>query len=101
VAAQVAAIRLLLRNHQESLPRDTVDAWLEQACDQACRTLESARSALDTGIAPMLAAAEQVEAHGAWPGWAPLQRRTGLLLSDARKIALQSAAIARALKQAP
>jgi len=101
VAAQVAAIRLLLRNHQESLPRDTVDAWLEQACDQACRTLESARSALDTGIAPMLAAGEQVEAQGAWPGWAPLQRRTGLLVSDARKIALQAAAIARALKQAP
>jgi uncharacterized membrane protein YccC len=101
VAAQVAAIRLLLRNHEESLPRDTVNAWLEQECDQACQTLDEARAALDSGIVPMLDAALEVEARSGWPGWAPLQRRTGQLLADARKVALQAAAIARALRQTP
>ena len=101
VAAQVAAIRLLLRNHEASLPRDDVNAWLDQACDQACETLDGARAALDSGIAPMLVAADEAQSHGGWPGWTPLQRRTALLLSDARKVALQAAAIARALKQAP
>ena len=101
VAAQVAAIRLLLRNHEASLPRETVNAWLEQACDQACQTLEEARAALDSGIVPMQAAAAGMEAHGGWPGWTPLQRRTGLLLADARKVALQAAAIASALRQLP
>lgn len=101
VAAQVAAIRLLLRNHEATLPRDTVNAWLEQACDQACRTLEEARAALDSGVVPAPAPAGNAQADGAWPGWAPLQRRTGLLLSDVRKVAFQAAGIARALKQAP
>jgi uncharacterized membrane protein YccC len=100
VAAQVAAIRLLLRNHPQSLPRDTVNAWLEKACDQACRSLENARSALDSGILPEPAAEQGADADGPWPGWAPLQRRTGLLLSDARTVALQAAAIGRALRGA-
>ena len=100
VAAQVAAIRLLLRNHRQSLPRDSVNEWLEQACDQACRTLENAGSALDSGIAGELAADQKADARDNWPGWAPLQRRTGLLLSDTRMVALQAAAIGRALRQA-
>jgi uncharacterized membrane protein YccC len=101
VAAQVAAIRLLLRNHAASLPRETVNAWLEQACDQAVQTLEQASAALDSGVAPTQPLAAGTEAHGGWPGWTPLKRRTALLLADARKIALQAAAIARALRQAP
>jgi uncharacterized membrane protein YccC len=100
VAAQIAAIRLLLRNHRQSLPRDSVNAWLEQACDQACRTLESAGSALDTGSVPELTAGRSDDAGGDWPGWAPLQRRTGLLQSDTRMVALQAAAIGRALRRA-
>ena len=101
VAAQVAAIRLLLRNHAESLPRETVNAWLEDACDQASRTLQQASAALDSGDAPPLPVPENMEAHGGWPGWTPLKRRTGLLLADARKVGLQAAAIARALRQSP
>ncbi len=101
VAAQVAAIRLLLRNHAESLPRETVNAWLEDACDQASRTLQQASAALDSGDAPSVLVVESVDAHGGWPGWAPLKRRTGLLLADARKVGLQAAAIARALRQSP
>jgi uncharacterized membrane protein YccC len=100
VAAQLAAMRLLLRNHAESLPRETVNAWLEQTCDQAARTLEQASAALDSGIVPVLATAAGVETHGGWPGWMPLQRRTGMLLSEVGKVALQAAAIARALRQA-
>ena len=101
VAAQIAAIRLLLRNHADELPRDTVNAWLDQACDQACATLNAAHGALDSGIVPALAVGENSEAHAGWPGWPPLQRRTTLLLSDAHKVGVQAAAIARALRQAP
>jgi uncharacterized membrane protein YccC len=99
VASQVAAIRLLLRNHADALPRDAVNSWLEQACDQACRMLEQARQALDSGLAPVVA--QQTFAphgDGAWTGWHPLQRRTRLLDEDVRQIALQAGAIARALK---
>lgn len=100
VAAQIAAVRLLLRNHADDLPRDTVNAWLEQACDQACATLNAARTALDTGVTPALTVDEVPESHAGWAGWPPLQRRTRLLLSDARKVGVQAAAIAKALRQA-
>ena len=85
----------------ESLPRESVNAWLDQACDQAVQTLEQASAALDSGVAPALAAAADAEARCSWSGWAPLQRRTGQLLSDARQVALQAAAIARALQRTP
>ena len=101
VASQVAAIRLLLRNHADALPRETVNAWLDEACDRASLTLQQAFAALDSGVAPAPVPAETVEAHGAWSGWAPLKRRTRMLLTDARKVGLQAAAVARALRQAP
>jgi hypothetical protein len=101
VAAQVAAIRLLLRNHEVSLPRETVNAWLDQACAQAVQTLEQASAALDSGVAPTQPLSAETEADSGWPGWTPLKRRTTLLLADARKVGLQAAAIARALRQAP
>ena len=103
VAAQIAAIRLLLRNHADELPQEAVNAWLGQACDQACRALEEARRALDSGMAQPAASGEAApaEAAGGWSGWLPLQRRTGLLQADARQVALQAGAVARALKQAP
>ncbi|MFL6716195.1 MAG: FUSC family protein, partial [Burkholderiaceae bacterium] len=102
VASQIAAIRLLLRNHAEALPRDAVNHWLEQACDQACRMLGQARQALDSGLPADAAApaATSADADDAWPGWQPLKRRTRLLDADVRQIVLQAGAIARALKAA-
>ena len=102
VASQIAAIRLLLRNHAEALPRDAVNQWLEQACDQACRRLAQARQALDSGL-PHDAEEPPVTnacADTSWPGWQPLQRRTRLLDADVRQIALQAGLIAHALKTA-
>jgi uncharacterized membrane protein YccC len=102
VGAQIAAIRLLLRNHADELPREAVNAWLEQTCDQACRTLEEARRALDSGMAEPAVAREAAPAAAAtgWSGWMPLQRRTRLLQADTRQVAQQAGAIARALQQA-
>ena len=102
VASQIAAIRLLLRNHAEALPRDAVSRWLQQACDQACRRLAQARQALDAGPLPDVTEppVTDAEASDAWPGWQPLQRRTRLLDADVRQIALQAGMIAQALKTA-
>ena len=94
--------RFSLRNHAEALPRDAVNQWLEQACDQACRRLAQARQALDSG--PPHDAEEPLVTNAcadtAWPGWQPLQRRTRLLDTDVRQIALQARLIAHALKTA-
>jgi uncharacterized membrane protein YccC len=94
VAAQMAAIRLLLRNHAEALPRDAVNAWLQQACDATASLLDAALHARDAGAAPAPeapAAAEQTS----WSGWKPLQRRIRLLLADARGVAQQALEIAK------
>jgi uncharacterized membrane protein YccC len=99
VASQIAAIRLLLRNHAEALPRDAVNHWLEQACDQTCGMLDQARRALDSGVPSNLAeqTMSEVDANSSWTGWQPLQRRTRLLEEDVKQIMVRAALIARAL----
>jgi uncharacterized membrane protein YccC len=99
VASQIAAIRLLLRNHAKALPRDAVNHWLEQACDQTCGMLDQARRALDSGLPSNLAehTMSEVDANSNWTGWQPLQRRTRLLEEDVKQITVRAALIARAL----
>jgi uncharacterized membrane protein YccC len=106
VVAHVAALRLLMRRHEAELPRDAVNALLQQGCADAVDILAQAQCSLSpsqstfpvrqtvtapaqSGIAPPLASA--------WSGWHLLQRRIGLLHADARQIATRCTAIGRAL----
>jgi uncharacterized membrane protein YccC len=93
VAAQMAAIRLLLRNHEEKLPREAVNDWLQRACDATAGLLDAALNARDATAPPAPEAPAAAEAATAWTGWKPLQRRTRLLLADARAVAQQAALI--------
>jgi uncharacterized membrane protein YccC len=100
VAAQMAAIRLLLRNHEESLPREAVNDWLQQACDATTGLLEAALQAREAAAPPVPEADAAIAAATAWTGWRPLQRRTRLLLADARGVAQQATGIAREIGKA-
>jgi uncharacterized membrane protein YccC len=100
VAAQMAAIRLLLRNHADNLPRDAVNAWLQGACDATTGLLEAALHAREAAMPSAPETTEAIEAATAWTGWRPLQRRTRLLLTDARAVAQQAAGIAREMGKA-
>jgi uncharacterized membrane protein YccC len=93
LVSHVAALRLLLQRYGEGLPREQVNAAVENACDQVRTRLGSApRRARATTAAPEKAAEK-------WPGWAPLRRRLGLLLQDADQLALCRGAIGAALGQ--
>jgi uncharacterized membrane protein YccC len=100
VAAQMAAIRLLLRNHAEDLPRDAVNAWLQGVCDTTTTVLETALNTREAAVPAAPESTEAVETATAWSGWKPLQRRTRLLLADARAVAQQAAGIAREMGRA-
>jgi hypothetical protein len=100
VAAQMAAIRLLLRNHEEDLPREAVNAWLQRACDATTQQLEAALRTQAATPAAAPDATDIAEVASAWSGWKPLQRRTRLLLADARAAAQQAAGIAHEMGRA-
>ncbi|MDP3669491.1 MAG: FUSC family membrane protein [Telluria sp.] len=106
LVSHFAALRLLLQRHKEGLPREAVNAVLDQVCGQVQGALTQARQALGA-VAP-----GKEPAHGAtgvaipatqapgWSGWPVLQRRVGLLLQDAADIALASRPIGDALERA-
>jgi uncharacterized membrane protein YccC len=118
VVAHVAAIRLLLRRHVAGMPDHAVNAILQQTWVNVCGTLTHAQTAFDTQTPPAPAPDKQEDdpeladdatvagaslasatsATSAWSGWERLQRRIRLLHADARKIAVRSAAIGRALQ---
>jgi uncharacterized membrane protein YccC len=102
VGAQMAAIRLLLRNHTEKMPRELVTAWLEQSFGQTRRMLEQAGHAFDKGAEAQAEPAPLTKPEARtvdWSGWLPLLRRTRLLQSDARQLVRQAGAIGQALRQ--
>jgi uncharacterized membrane protein YccC len=111
VVSHVAAIRSMLRRHAMGLPREPVNTILKHTGDQVVGTLVRAQTAL--GVASASATITDMERvdtpatamvvnesadAAAWSGWERLQRRSRLLLADSRKIAMQSAAIGRALQ---
>ncbi|MGS0740736.1 FUSC family membrane protein [Glaciimonas sp. GG7] len=105
VMAHVAALRLLLKRHQGSLPRPAVNALLEQATTHVCLSLTQAEQVLNAKATASVRADEALIASvditaetTLWSGWWPLQRRIGLLYQDADKISLRSADIGRILR---
>ncbi|MEB0011089.1 FUSC family membrane protein [Glaciimonas sp. Gout2] len=104
VMAHVAAMRLLLRRNQESLPRPAVNALLQQATTHVCLSLTLAEQVLNPKSDPLTdtneLSVEPVDITAEttlWKGWWPLQRRVELLYQDADKISLRSADIGRIL----
>ncbi len=92
LVSHMAALRLLLQRYRDDLPRAQVNAALQEACDRVRSSLGSE--------APAVAAAAAAPAPQ-WPGWAPLQRRLGLLLQDADQLAQARGAIGAALAARP
>jgi uncharacterized membrane protein YccC len=90
LVAHMAALRLLLQRYAANLPRAEVDAVLGRMFDGVRDTLDPAQRMLPAVPAKLTPAV-------AWPGWAPLQRRLGLLQQDVAEVAAGSAAIDAAL----
>jgi uncharacterized membrane protein YccC len=123
VAAHIAALRLMLRPHQENIPQGPVNKLIEdtylEASDQlaeAQRILtpqprrragaatvsppepeHKALSAKVELVGPVTPQPQPAEAS-AWPGWLTLQRRTSLLTQDLREIVVQTEAIEKILR---
>jgi uncharacterized membrane protein YccC len=105
VMAHVAAVRLLLRRHQEGLPRAAVNVLLQQATRQVCGSLTHAEQVLNPKAQPSSAAkqcgtadvGDGISETSLWSGWWPLQHRIEMLYQDADKISIRSADIGRIL----
>jgi uncharacterized membrane protein YccC len=106
VVSHVAAIRLLLRRHAEGLPKESVDAILQQVSARVGNMLDQAQRLLDNPPPLQSEAAEIKPSHDdvagqehlAWSGWQLLQRRCKMLQADADKIVARSAALGRELQ---
>jgi len=105
LVAHVAALRSLLQRHTKALPVDAVNQLLADSQARVAQTLAlalrhaepAAPADADPALAPSPAPASAPlsAADAAWSGWPLMQRRLRLLLSDADKITVQSAAIVR------
>jgi uncharacterized membrane protein YccC len=107
IVAHVAALRFLLRRHNQNLPAQAVDAELLGAANDVVAALGRAHAAWDpgaaasTGVAAVPVSAPVDESAAlSWSGWDLLKRRTVLLHEDARKIIIHSRAIAHVLQAA-
>ncbi|MBB5392985.1 putative membrane protein YccC [Herbaspirillum sp. SJZ102] len=124
VAAHIAALRLMLRRHQENTPQGAVNQLIESTYLEASQQLAEAQRILApkskkrsgaVTVSPQApqdkALSAKIELIGpvtpepvpadasAWSGWNTLQRRTSLLNQDLREIVVQTAAIDHILRQ--
>ncbi len=109
IVAHVAALRILLRRHALDMPRQQVDAQIQNACSGVWISLgelqkrltemlpqTTAQAPAETGIAAPL---DLGTPAAAWSGWMLLQRRLGLLRADADVITRRGLSIGQALSQ--
>lgn len=126
VAAHIAALRLMLRRHQENMPQSAVARLIEETYLEASQHLAEAQRLLapkprKRGGAVVVSpeAAEDKALSGkieligpvtpepvpaeasAWSGWDNLRRRTSLLNQDLKEIVSQTEAIDRVLRKTP
>ena len=99
LVAHVAALRSILRRHVTELPKEPVNAMLDESHGQVVGILSQAldRHARKPA-APLPALAPTAPANTAavpWSGWPLVQRRIRLLQADAAKIIVHSEAIVR------
>ncbi|WP_050466526.1 FUSC family membrane protein [Herbaspirillum chlorophenolicum] len=124
VAAHIAALRLMLRRHQENIPQGSVNQLIESTYLEASEQLAEAQRILApkskkrsgaVTVSPEApenkALSAKIELVGpvtpepvsaetsAWSGWSTLQRRTSLLNQDLREIVAQTTAIDNILRQ--
>lgn len=121
VAAHIAALRLMLRRHQENIPQEPVNRLVEETYLEASRQLAEAQHILmprkkksvvtvspeapeDKAVSgkielvgPVTPEPAPAEAS-AWSGWYTLKRRANLLNQDLGEIVTQTAAIDRLLR---
>ncbi|PUA20161.1 FUSC family membrane protein [Glaciimonas sp. PCH181] len=104
IMAHIAALRLLLKRNQDSVPQTAVNALLQQATTHVCLSLTHAEQVLNPKAAspspadePIVETVEITAETTLWAGWWPLQKRIELLYQDADKISLRSADIGRIL----
>ena len=111
IATHVAALRILLRRHVKDMPKDQVDALLQQACADVCNSMFGLQHALkvllpqlvedkSSGKALTATSITATAADSAWSGWALLRRRLGMLHDDAQRITTHGLSVGRALSQA-
>lgn len=124
VAAHIAALRLMLRRHQENIPEGPVNKLIEDTYLEASEHLAEAQRILapkprNRGGAVVVspqapeekALSAKIELVGpvtpeplpaeasAWSGWVTLQRRASLLNQDLREIVSQTSAIDKVLRK--
>ena len=102
LVAHVAALRSILRRHVTELPKEPVNAMLDESHGQVVGILSQAldRHARKTpaplpALAPTTPASTAESAAVPWSGWPLVQRRIRLLQADAAKIIVHSEAIVR------
>ena len=118
VAAHIAALRLMLRRHQENMPQGPVNKLIEDTYLEASEQLAEAQHILApkskkrggaVTVSPQApqdkALSAKIELVGpvtpepvsaeasSWSGWGTLQRRANLLNQDLREIVAQTTAI--------
>ncbi|WP_343583112.1 FUSC family membrane protein [Herbaspirillum sp.] len=118
VAAHIAALRLMLRRHQENMPQGPVNKLIEDTYLEASEQLAEAQRILApkskkregaVTVSPQApqdkALSAKIELVGpvtpepvpaeasSWSGWGTLQRRANLLNQDLREIVAQTTAI--------
>ncbi|MGC4242777.1 MAG: FUSC family protein, partial [Herbaspirillum sp.] len=126
VAAHIAALRLMLRRHQENMPQSAVARLIEETYLEASQHLAEAQRLLapkprkrggavvvSPDAAEDKALSGKIELIGpvtpepvpaeasAWSGWDNLRRRTSLLNQDLKEIVSQTEAIDRVLRKTP
>ncbi|MBP0597042.1 FUSC family protein [Herbaspirillum sp. LeCh32-8] len=124
VAAHIAALRLMLRRHQDNVPEGPVNKLIEDTYLEASQHLAEAQRILAPqprkrkgAVVVSPEAPEQKALSGrielvgpvtpeplaaeasAWSGWATLQRRASLLNQDLQEIVTQTAAIDNILRK--
>jgi len=123
IAAHIAALRMILRRHQDNFPQGPVHGLIESTYLEASQHLAEAQRLLAPNkkrpgavkVSPEApedkALSDKIELVGpitpepappeasAWSGWLTLQRRTNLLNQDLREIVAQTTAIDKELRR--
>ena len=98
LVAHVAALRSILRRHVTELPKEPVNAMLDESHGQVVGILSQAldgHARMTPVPPPAPASAPTATAAVPWSGWPLVQRRIRLLQADAAKIIVHSEAIVR------
>jgi uncharacterized membrane protein YccC len=110
IAANVAALRILLRRHVKDMPKELVDDMLRHACADVCNGMVGLEHALKA-LLPQLVEDKNEQAivvhssvgatvTSAWTGWDLLRRRLAMLRDDAHRINTHGLSAGRALSHA-